>query len=93
VQFRQWVTNVLKQHLVQGYSLNQSCLQERGIEFEQAVKLLANTLANQKLVNDQGEAVLQVIAEYARSWSLLQAYIRDLSPVFEWHLFEIDISQ
>lgn len=73
-QFRQWATRVLRQHLVEGYTLNQRRLQERGIEFEQAVNLLSRTLANQQLVSDEGRAVLQVIGDYARSWSLLQGY-------------------
>ncbi|WP_328515339.1 virulence RhuM family protein [Marinobacterium marinum] len=46
VQFRQWATSVLKQHLVQGYTLNQKRLAERGVEFEQAVALLSRTLSN-----------------------------------------------
>lgn len=74
VQFRQWATRVLRQHLVDGYTLNERRLQERGIEFEQAVSLLSRTLANQQLVSDEGHAVLQVIGDYARSWSLLQGY-------------------
>lgn len=74
VQFRQWATQTLKEHLVQGYTLNQRRLQERGIEFEQALNLLSRTLANQELVNTQGAAVLAVIADYARSWSLLQQF-------------------
>lgn len=74
VQFRQWATGVLRQHLVDGYTLNQQRLRERGIEFEQAVSLLSRTLANQQLVSPAGEAVVQVIADYARSWSLLQRY-------------------
>jgi prophage maintenance system killer protein len=74
VQFRQWATQTLKHHLVQGYTLNQKRLTERGIEFEQAISLLSKTLANQQLVAPAGEAVLQVISDYARSWSLLQGY-------------------
>jgi len=74
VQFRQWATNVLKQYLIEGYSINQRRLQERGVEFEQAVALLSQTLANQQLVAPEGEEVLRVISEYARSWSLLQGY-------------------
>lgn len=73
-RFRQWATGVLREHLVEGYSLNQHRLRERGIEFEQALDLLSRTLANQQLVSAQGEAVLGVIADYARSWSLLQSY-------------------
>lgn len=74
VQFRKWATQVLKDHLVQGYTLNQRRLEERGIEFEQAVNLLSRTLTNQGLVSNEGEAVARVISDYARSWSLLQGY-------------------
>ena len=73
-QFRQWATRTLKQHLTEGYTLNQRRLQERGIELEQAVALLSQTLTNQQLVNADGAAVVSVIGEYARSWSLLQSY-------------------
>jgi prophage maintenance system killer protein len=74
VQFRQWATKLLRQHLVQGYTLNEKRLQERGIEFKQAVQLLSQTLKNQQLVSSEGVAVLSVVSDYARSWSLLQAY-------------------
>ncbi|KGK42767.1 hypothetical protein LH51_04400 [Nitrincola sp. A-D6] len=46
VQFRKWTTCTLKDHLVQGYSLNQRRLTERSIEFEQAVNLLSRTQTN-----------------------------------------------
>ncbi|SDN67726.1 virulence protein RhuM/Fic/DOC family protein [Vreelandella arcis] len=86
VQFRKWATRVLKDHLVQGYTLNQRRLTERGIEFEQAVKLLSQTLTNQGLVSNEGEAVARVISDYARSWSLLQGYD-------EQQLAELNIKQ
>lgn len=73
-QFRIWATQTLKQHLVQGYTLNQKRLKERGIEFEQVIQLLSQTLENQSLVNPEGAAVVNVIHDYARSWSLLQGY-------------------
>ena len=74
VQFRKWATRVLNQYLVEGYALNEKRLKERNIEFEQAITLLSSTLSNQALVNADGQAVLQVISDYARSWSLLQGY-------------------
>ena len=39
-QFLQWAARVLQAHLVEGYTLNQRRLAERGIEFEQAVSRL-----------------------------------------------------
>lgn len=59
---------------MRGYTLNELRLKERGIEFEQALNLLSRTLSNQGLVSEEGEAVAQVISDYARSWSLLQGY-------------------
>ncbi|MGR7919549.1 RhuM family protein [Zobellella denitrificans] len=85
-QFRQWATQVLKDHLVQGYTLNRRRLAERGIEFEQAMNLLSRTLSNQGLVSPEGAAVAGVISDYARSWSLLQGYD-------EQQLAEIGIKQ
>lgn len=73
-QFRQWATRILKEHLVEGYTINERRLVERGVEFEQAVNLLSRTLTNQGLVSNEGEAVALIISDYARSWSLLQGY-------------------
>lgn len=73
-QFRIWATNTLKQHLVQGYTINQRRLLERGVEVDQALQLLSRTLSNQALIQPDGEAVVGVITDYARSWSLLQGY-------------------
>lgn len=73
-RFRQWATRVLRQHLVDGYTLYDLRLQERGISFKHAQYLLSRTLASRRWVNAEGDAVLGVIAEYARSWSLPQGY-------------------
>ncbi|MCD8549495.1 MAG: Fic family protein [Shewanella xiamenensis] len=36
--------------------------------------MLSQTLSNQSLISSQGSAVVAVISDYARSWSLLQGY-------------------
>lgn len=75
VQFRQWATRVLREHLVQGYTFNQMRLAERGLsEARQTLDLLARTLQNQALVDDTGRAVLDLIVGYASTWRLLLAY-------------------
>ena len=75
VQFRQWATRVLREHLVQGYSFNQTRLAERGLaEARQTLDLLANTLRNQALVDETGRAVLDLIVDYADTWRLLLEY-------------------
>ena len=66
VRFRQWATGILRNHLVQGYTFNQTRLAERGLrEARQTLDLLARTLQNQALVDDTGRAVLDLITGYA----------------------------
>lgn len=76
-QFRQWATRVLREHLVQGYTINQQRLEEQSqklAEMQQAVELLSRTLEQQQLVNDLGKDVLKVIADYAYALDLLDRY-------------------
>ncbi len=95
-QFRIWATKTLRDHLIRGYTLNEQRLRAKGIEFEQAVALLSTTLRNQQLVTDEGQAVLEVVQRYARSWRLLRAYDENrLSPAPErtgTPIAELDIS-
>ncbi len=77
-QFRIWATRTLREHLLRGYTLNERRLRERGLgEIEQAVGLLARTLTAHALVTDEGQAVLQVVQRYTRSWRLLLEYDED----------------
>lgn len=77
VQFRQWATKVLRDHLVQGYTLNRQRLEEQTeklAEMRQAVALLSRTLEQQQLVSEMGKDVLQVITDYAYALTLLDRY-------------------
>ena len=78
VRFRQWATRVLREHLVQGYTFNQTRLAERGLqEARQTLDLLSRTLQNQSLVDDTGRAVLELITGYADTWRMLLEYDED----------------
>ncbi len=81
-QFRIWATQVLRQHLIQGYTLHQRRLQERGLgDLQQALALMARTLCARGLVGDEGQAVLEVVQRYSRAWRWLLAYDEDrLAP-------------
>lgn len=77
-RFRQWASRVLREHLVRGYTFNQTRLAERGLlEARQTLDLLASTLRNQALVDDTGRAVLELITGYADTWRLLLEYDED----------------
>jgi prophage maintenance system killer protein len=78
VRFRQWATNVLRQHLVKGYTVNEKRLAEKGLyEMEQTIALLTKTLERNEALSDEGKAVLEVVSRYAKSWSLLLKYDED----------------
>lgn len=78
VRFRQWATQVLRRHLLDGYTLHQQRLAERGLdEARAALELLSRTLTANALVDDTGRAVLELIRGYARTWRLLVQYDED----------------
>lgn len=75
VRFRQWATSTLRDHLFRGYTLHERRLAERGLdEPRDTIDLLARTHRNQGLVDDTGQAVLDLIAGYAETWHLLLEY-------------------
>lgn len=81
VRFRQWATRTLRGHLVRGFTVNERRLAERGLrEARETLDLLARTLSNQALVDDTGQAVLDLIASYADTWRLLLEYDEDRLP-------------
>jgi prophage maintenance system killer protein len=74
-RFRQWATRTLREHVLRGYTLNERRLRERGLnEVEQAVDPLARTLTAHALVTDEGQAVLEVVRDYSRTWRWLLEY-------------------
>jgi prophage maintenance system killer protein/prophage antirepressor-like protein len=78
IKFRQWASVVLKEHLIQGYSLNKKRLQQKGLEeFHQAIALLQSTIKQEELACDEAKGLLDVIVSYGRSWSLLEGYDED----------------
>jgi prophage maintenance system killer protein len=76
-RFRQWATHTLRNHIVEGYTLNEQRLREERAklqEMQRAVDLLSRTLEQQQLVNDIGQEVLQVITDYAYALATLDRY-------------------
>ncbi|MEW5771142.1 MAG: RhuM family protein [Pseudomonadota bacterium] len=66
-QFRIWATNVLRQHLVQGYTVHERRLKE----LNQAVRLIADVAQRRVLSGDEATALLNVVADYAYALEVL----------------------
>jgi len=73
-QFRIWATNLLKQHLIHGYTLNQKRLQENSKEIEAALKLVQKAAASPDLTTDAGRGLIDIISHYTRTFLILQQY-------------------
>ncbi len=76
-QFRVWATGVLRDHIMKGYTINESRLKEttsRAHELERAVRLIRSSADARTLKSSEARGLLTVITEYAHSWSLLQQY-------------------
>ncbi|MBU1405630.1 MAG: virulence protein RhuM/Fic/DOC family protein [Proteobacteria bacterium] len=83
VQFRRWATNVLRQHLVQGYTLNTQRLQTQQEHIKQLERTL--TLFQQNLIEQaslpEARGLVSVIAGYARTFVLLNQFDSERLPL------------
>lgn len=85
-QFRIWATQILKDHLVKGYTINEKRLkeqQEKFKELQQAVEFLKNTVGNKELTSRETQGILEIISQYTRSFILLNKFdSENLEPSF-----------
>ncbi|PKN69618.1 MAG: cytochrome C biogenesis protein CycH [Deltaproteobacteria bacterium HGW-Deltaproteobacteria-12] len=75
-QFRIWATNVLRTHLVDGYTINEKRLkaqQNKITELQNALRLLGN-VALLEGVSDEAKGIVQIISEYSRALNILDDY-------------------
>jgi prophage maintenance system killer protein len=75
-QFRIWATNVLRKHLVDGYTINKKLLkvqQSKINELQNAVRLLGN-VALLEGVSDEAKGIVQIISEYSRALNILDDF-------------------
>lgn len=80
-QFRIWATRTLKEHLLKGYTINQSRITtEKIAELEQALNFIKRSAGKRTLTNDEGQGLLAIITKYARSWALLKNYDENSLP-------------
>ena len=76
-QFRIWATQVLKDHILKGYSINEKRLQEQNtrlLELQKTVSLMQRVMEGRELARDEATGLLQVITDYSYALSLLDQY-------------------
>ena len=69
-EFRIWATNVLKQHIVKDYTVNEKRLKELKL----TLKLASDISKRKTLSGDEASILLQTVSEYATALNLLDDY-------------------
>lgn len=76
-QFRVWAANVLKQHLIQGYTINDKRLKEHTSSLktlQNVVQMLADLSERKALTSDEAKGLFKVIRDYSYGLDVLDDY-------------------
>lgn len=76
-EFRIWATQVLKDHILKGYTVNEKRLREQATRFkelQEAVDLMGRIMQDRQLAGNEAEGLLKIIANYSLALSLLDQY-------------------
>ena len=74
VKFRQWATQTLKQHLLQGYTINRQRFEQNAHELEQALLLINKAIQTPSLTTQTGKGLVDIISRYTQTFLWLQRY-------------------
>lgn len=73
-QFRIWANQVLKQYLLQGYTINERVAAQKYDELSQLVKVLGRTIQNQEKLTEDSRSLLDVVVDYTYALDTLDRY-------------------
>jgi prophage maintenance system killer protein len=73
-RFRQWATQVLRQHLVQGYTLNQARFEHNAAELAQALALIRKAARSPAMTAEAGSGLVEIVSRYTQTFLWLQRY-------------------
>lgn len=74
VKFRQWATRILREHLLQGWTLSRQRFETNARELDAAMALLRKTAQSTALDTDSGRGLVDIATRYAQTFLLLQRY-------------------
>lgn len=73
-QFRQWATSILRDHLMQGWTLDRARFEHNATELEAAMALIRKTAQSPELLAETGRGLVEIISRYTQTFLLLQRY-------------------
>ncbi|MCK5581962.1 MAG: virulence RhuM family protein [Candidatus Omnitrophica bacterium] len=81
--FRIWATKVLKQHLIEGYTINEKRLkkqEQKYLELKNAVTLIGNVV-HIKGLSAEAKGLAQIISEYTRALDILDDFDKNFQKL------------
>ena len=75
-RFRIWATNVLRDHLVKGYTVNKKALAGTTANIAELQKTISliTSVRDKMLSSNEAQGLLTIIKQYADTWTTLEAY-------------------
>lgn len=73
--FRQWATKTLRNHIIDGYTINRHRIKENYEKFMQSVNNVKSLLPSTPIIDNA--SVLELISIFAYTWVSLDAYDKD----------------
>ncbi len=77
VQFRKWATQILKEYLIKGYTINREKLKKQAEqlnELKATIKILSDAASYKELTNDESKGLLKIISDYSYALEVLDRY-------------------
>ena len=74
VKFRQWATKLLKEHLIQGYTIDHARFESNAKELEAALKLVQKSMQSSELTLSSSKGIVDIISRYTHTFLWLQRY-------------------
>lgn len=74
VKFRQWATKLLKEHLIQGYTIDHARFESNAQELEAALKLVQKSMQSPELTLSSSKGIVDIISRYTHTFLWLQRY-------------------
>jgi prophage maintenance system killer protein len=75
--FRIWANKILKEYLIEGYTLNEKRLEQKTEQLknlQDSVKILGKVLKYKNLSNDESAGLLKIVSDYAYALDILDRY-------------------
>ncbi len=74
IQFRKWATQILREHLTRGYSINRQRFEKNARELEAALQIVRNAATATALDAQAGQGLVEILSHYTRTFLWLQRY-------------------